>query len=163
MKTDCIFCQIANRQAPSHILWEDDTHMAILSIYPNTPGFSVVLSKRHRPSYIFELEDQEIADLMKAARHVAKMLDAAFDDVGRTGCMMEGFGVDHAHVKLFPMHGTKGSWRQRNSDMKKYFEQYEGYISSHDCARADDAELAKLAQHIRKHDTLIRSGHTEHP
>lgn len=31
----------------------------------------------------------------------------------------------------------------------KYFEQYEGYISSHDYKRANDAALAALARHIR--------------
>ncbi|MFK7461771.1 HIT family protein, partial [Pseudomonas sp. Env-10] len=36
---DCIFCSIARRTAPCHLLWEDQTHMAFLSIFPNTPGF----------------------------------------------------------------------------------------------------------------------------
>lgn len=62
----------------------------------------------------------------------------------------EGFGVDHIHAKLFPMHGTKDSvWKPRKSNIDKYFEQYEGYISSHDHKRADDSELAKLAKKIK--------------
>jgi diadenosine tetraphosphate (Ap4A) HIT family hydrolase len=48
---DCIFCSIVRKTSPAHILWEDDNHMAFLSIFPNTPGFSVVIPKRHyRPS-----------------------------------------------------------------------------------------------------------------
>ena len=71
-------------------------------------------------------------------------------DVGRTGLLFEGFGVDHVHAKLFPMHGTKdmAKWQPIASHHKKYFEQYEGYISSHDCEREDDEVLAKLAQKI---------------
>jgi len=77
-------------------------------------------------------------------------LDSAFDDVGRTGVMFEGFGVNHIHAKLFPMHGTKSDeWKKHVSHVSKYFERYEGYISSHDCERADDAKLAELAHRIR--------------
>lgn len=40
---DCIFCSIVRKTSPAHILWEDDNHMAFLSIFSNTPGFSVVI------------------------------------------------------------------------------------------------------------------------
>ena len=65
--------------------------------------------------------------------------------------IFEGFGVDHVHAKLFPMHGTAQlqEWRPLNASLDKYFEHYEGYISSHDYQRADDGELAALAQEIR--------------
>ena len=29
------------RQAPAHVVWEDDRHLAFLSIFPNTEGFTV--------------------------------------------------------------------------------------------------------------------------
>ena len=78
---------------------------------------------------------------------VAKILDAKLEDVGRTGAIFEGFGVDHAHIKLFPMHGTaRNNCKPIHSSIDKYFEQYEGYISSHDHKRADDSNLAELAK-----------------
>jgi len=123
--------------------------MAFLSIFPNTPGFSVVVTKEHRPSYVFELDDESFLGLMRASRATALRLDNAFEDVGRTGCMIEGFGIDHAHVKLFPMHGTTGPWRQIKSNNPRFFLSYEGFISSHDCHRADDRELAELARRIQ--------------
>jgi hypothetical protein len=65
--------------------------------------------------------------------------------------IFEGFGVDHVHAKLFPMHGTAElqEWRQMNSDVDKYFDEYEGYISSHDGELADADALAHLADSIR--------------
>ena len=36
------------------------------------------------------------------------------------------------------------------SNVVKYFDRYEGYISSHDYERADDAKLAALAKKIRE-------------
>lgn len=148
--TDCIFCKIVKGELPSHKIWEDDKHLAFLSIFPNTEGFSVVVTKEHYPSYAFDLLDDVLSGLVLATKKVGKLLDSKLDDVGRTGMIFEGFAVDHVHAKLFPMHGTKmKDWRPLKSDMHKYFEKYEGYISSHDYKRADDAKLAELAKKIR--------------
>lgn len=81
---------------------------------------------------------------------MGKLLDEKLDDVGRTGLIMEGFGVDHTHVKLFPMHGTSDlkTWKPFLSKQVKYFEKYEGYISSHDCDRASDEKLTEVVNKI---------------
>lgn len=148
--TNCIFCKIVNGEAPAHRIWEDDKHIAFLSIFPNTEGFSVVITKEHYSSYVFDLPEEVLTGLMRAVRETAKLLDTKLHDVGRTGLMFEGFGVDHIHAKLFPMHGTKmPDWKPIHSSMDKYFAKYEGYISSHDSKRADDIELGELAKKLR--------------
>ncbi len=121
--------------------------MAFLSRNPNTEGFSVVITKEHYPSYAFDLPDQVLADLVLATKKVAKLIDSKLDDVSKTGMIFEGFGVNHIHAKLFPMHGTKnmGEWKPIKSNLDKYFGQYEGYISSHDHKPVSDEELAKVA------------------
>ncbi len=147
---DCIFCKIARGEAPAHKIWEDGRHLAFLSIFPNTEGFSVVITKEHYPSYAFELPEDVLVGLMRAVKGTARLLDRGFEDVGRTGMIFEGFGVDHIHAKLFPMHGTKMSgWKAVNSNVDKYFDKYEGYISSHDYKRADDIVLGELAERLR--------------
>jgi diadenosine tetraphosphate (Ap4A) HIT family hydrolase len=125
--------------------------LAFLSIFPNTQGFSVVITKQHYPSYAFRLPDDVLQNLVIAVKTVALLLDEKLADVGRTGMIFEGFGVDHVHAKLFPMHGTAHmkEWRPLKTNQDKYFEHYEGYISSHDYQRADDQELAALAKKIR--------------
>jgi histidine triad (HIT) family protein len=147
---DCIFCKIVKGEIPSHKIWEDDEHLAFLSIFPNTEGFTVVVTKKHYSSYAFDATDEVLKELVLAAKKVGKLIDAKLPDVGRTGMIFEGFGVDHLHAKLFPMHGTKmKEWKPVHSDVDKYFDRYEGYISSHDYKRADDAKLAELAKKIR--------------
>jgi diadenosine tetraphosphate (Ap4A) HIT family hydrolase len=148
---DCLFCKIAAGEVPSHKIWEDDAHLAFLSIFPNTEGVSVVIPKAHYPSYAFALPDDALSALMLATKKTANLLDRALPDVGRTAMVFEGFGVDHVHAKLYPMHGTADMerWKPIESSVPKYFEQYEGYISSHDYERADDAALAELAAKIR--------------
>lgn len=153
MRHDCVFCQIVLGDAPSHGVWEDERHIAFLWIFPNTEGATVVATKRHRPSYVAELPPNEYLDLHRAVQQVARLLDAAFADVGRTGIVYEGFGVDHAHAKLFPMHGTADAqgpqWRRVTSTRDGFFDRYEGYLSSHDHLRADDEWLSRIAARIR--------------
>ena len=147
----CVFCNIVNGVLPCHKIWEDDEHLAFLSIFPNTKGFSVVITKEHISSYAFEQEDKVLTKLILAIKSVALLLDESLAGVGRTGMFFEGYGIDHLHSKLFPMHGTgnKSDFKNIESKLNKYFYTYEGYISSHDCHRADDEELKQLASKIR--------------
>jgi diadenosine tetraphosphate (Ap4A) HIT family hydrolase len=150
----CLFCAIAAGEIPSHQVWEDARHLAFLTIFPNTEAFTVVITKEHCPSYAFANDDDVLAGLVLAAKQVGRLIDKAYaGDVGRTGMMLEGFGVDHLHAKLFPMHGTAraaAEWEQINSAHPEiYFDRYQGYISSHDGRRADDAWLAQVAAKIR--------------
>jgi diadenosine tetraphosphate (Ap4A) HIT family hydrolase len=153
-KTECIFCSIVAGKAPAHTIWEDEKHLAFLSIFPNTEGFSVVIPKHHYPSYAFDMPNHALKELIVAVKTVAKLLDRSLKDVGRTGMIFEGFGVDHVHAKLVPMHGTRNlkEWKPIKSNVNKYFEQYEGYLSSHDYVRADDTKLAALAASIKRNN-----------
>lgn len=155
---DCVFCEIVKGKVPAHKIWEDAKHLAILSIFPNTPGFTVVLTKEHKPSYAFNNDNEVLTGLVLASKKVAKLLDAAFEDVGRTGMFFEGFGVDHLHSKLFPMHGTADmkKWKAIHSSKKEFFEKYPGYLSSHDADRADDSKLAQMAERIQETAKKLR-------
>lgn len=147
----CIFCDIVAGRAPAHRIWEDESHLAFLSIFPNTEGFSVVIPKAHHGSYAFEQEDAVLRELIVATKQVARRLDRTLEGVARCGMFFEGYGVDHLHAKLFPMHGTgdDAAFKPVESRVDKYFDVYEGYLSSHDYRRADDTELAALAARIR--------------
>jgi len=152
MANQCIFCAIVKGLAPAHKIWEDENHLAFLSIFPNTLGFTVVIPKQHYGSYAFEQNDQVLADLVLATKKVAQILDGYFPDVSRCGMFFEGFGVDHLHSKLFPMHGTGDleNWQMIESEnFNKYFDKYPGYLSSNNSDRADDQMLSDLAAKIR--------------
>lgn len=150
--TDCIFCKIVAGEIPCHKVWEDSKHLAFLSIFPNTKGFTVVIPKEHYSSYAFDLPNDVLSELVFAAKTVGKLIDSKLSDVGRTGMIFEGFGVDHVHAKLIPMHGTANmaEWKPIKSNMTETFETYPGYLSTHDAQRADDSELAELAKTIRE-------------
>ena len=149
----CIFCEIArgNFETPG-IFWQNDEHMAFLSIDPNTEGFTCVIPKEHYGSDIMKMPDDSLQKLILASKHVAGVLENYFEDTGRVGVIMEGTGIDHAHVKLVPMHGTenlrKGEWKQVLSEKEFWFEKYEGWICSGGGPKADPKKLQLLAQKL---------------
>jgi len=154
MDKDCIFCQIVAGKVSAHTIWENEDHIAFLSIFPNTKGFTVVATKAHHDSYAFAADDQVLSKLIVATKKVAQLLDSYFEDVARCGMFFEGWGVDHLHTKLFPMHGTGDvkHWQMIESKkIRTYFETYPGYLSSNDSHRADDTQLAALAKNLREH------------
>lgn len=147
----CLFCKIVSKEVPSHNVWEDEKHLAFLTIFPNTEGATVVIPKEHYQSYPFELPDEVLSALIIAAKKTAKVLDTGFSDVARTALVFEGMAVNHVHAKLYPLHGTKteGGWKPMHSGRDEYFETYPGFVSSHDAPRADDAKLEALAKRLR--------------
>lgn len=151
----CIFCEIikGNIQTPG-IFWQDDEFIAWLSIDPNTKGFTCVVPKKHFGSDVLKMPDDILKKFIVASKKVAGILENHFEDVGRVGLMMEGTGIDHAHIKLVPLHGTenlkKGIWKQFLSGKEFWFDKYEGWISSGSGPMADPEELKKLASELKK-------------
>jgi len=149
----CIFCEIVAGRIPAPSFWEDDEFLSFLSIDPNTPGFSCVIPKEHFGSDVLKMPDAVLQRFIIAAKETANVLEGFYPDVGRVGVIMEGTGIDHAHIKLVPMHGTghmkKGEWRQYLSGKEHWFDAYEGWISSAGGPRADTEELSLLAQRLR--------------
>jgi diadenosine tetraphosphate (Ap4A) HIT family hydrolase len=151
----CIFCEIiAGRIKTSGIFWQDHEFMAWLAIDPNTPGFTCVAPKQHYGSDVLKMPDDVLQRFIIASKKVAGILENYFNDVGRVGLIMEGTGIDHAHIKLVPMHGTenlkKGVWQQTLSGTEFWFDTYEGWISSSSGPMADPEELQKLASELIK-------------
>jgi len=151
----CFFCEIAaGRLKTPGLFWENEEFMAWLAIDPNTKGFSCVIPKQHYGSDVLKMPDDVLQRFIVGAKQVAGILENYFDDVGRVGLIMEGTGIDHAHIKLIPMHGTehlkKGEWKQFLIQDEIWFDKYEGFISSGGGPMADPEELKKLAADIIK-------------
>ncbi len=149
----CVFCDIVAKNDLDVIFWQDDNHVAVLSIDPNTEGFSLVVPKKHHGSDILKMPDIELQNFILAAKNVAEVLENYYQDVGRVGLIMEGTGIDHAHIKLVPMHGTEymkqGEWRQCLSNVEHWFDTYEGWLSSAGGPMADREQLLKISKKIR--------------
>jgi histidine triad (HIT) family protein len=53
--------------------------------------------------YIFDLEPDELTELNRFAQKVAKGMDEALEPI-RTGIIVEGMEVPHAHIHLIPIY-----------------------------------------------------------
>src|SRR3989338_6930221 len=155
----CIFCEIAvgNIKTPG-LFWQDEEFMAWLAIDSDTEGFSYVNPRQNFRNDVLKMPDDVLQRFIIASKKVASILENYFDDVGRVGLMMEGTGVDHAHIKLVPLHGTEnlksGVWKQVLSGKEFWFDKYDGWISSGSGPMADPEELKKLASGITKKQNL---------
>jgi len=149
----CIFCEIVYGNIPVASFWEDNNNLAFLSIDPNTLGFSVIIPKKHFGSDVLKMPDEDLKEFILVTKRVAKILENYYEDVGRVGLIMEGTGIDHAHIKLVPMHGTEhmknNEWKQYISEKDQWFDKYEGWISSAGGPLADKEKLIELAKNIR--------------
>lgn len=151
----CVFCEIvAGRIESNNIFWENADFLAFLSIDPNTLGFSCVIPKHHFDSDVLKMPDDVLQPFILAAKRVASILENYFDDVGRVGVIMEGTGINHAHIKLVPLHGTenlkRGKWHQVLSGKEFWFDKYEGWISSGGGPMANPETLRDLARELKQ-------------
>ncbi len=106
---NCIFCKIIAWEIPSVKIREDDDFVAILDAFPNRKGMTLVLSKDHYSSDVFELDDDFLAKYIKASKKVVQLLKKWLD-VQRIWMVVEWLEVNHAHIKLYPFYN--GMWFQ---------------------------------------------------
>ena len=140
---NCIFCKIVKGEIPSFKIYEDKDFIAILDLFPNTKGIALVLTKEHFDSYATDMEDDIYAKFFLSAKKISKLLDERLN-VKRTALVMEGMGINHAHIKLYPLHGLDSSFKEILSKDNVYFEEYQGYITTQLGPKASDEELTRL-------------------
>ena len=96
-----IFSKIAAGEIPSYKCAEDDKFYAFLDINPLVKGHTLVIPRRE-VDYIFDMDDDEIAEFQVFAKKVAKAIRAAFP-CKKVAQVVLGLEVPHAHIHLIPM------------------------------------------------------------
>jgi histidine triad (HIT) family protein len=148
---DCIFCLIASGQIPAAKIWEDDNFLAFLDNRPNTKGMTLVISKEHHDSYVFKMDQEKYQQFFLAAKKVANLLERALT-VPRVIMVMEGLGVNHAHLKLYPVYGLRHDSEAIESQEKVFFKEFPGYATTISGPLVKLEKLEELASEIRKHN-----------
>lgn len=146
--TDCIFCKIIKDEIPSVKIWEDKNFIAILDAFPNTKGMALVMPKKHYDSDAIEMNDRIYKDFFSAAKKVAKILKKGLG-VNRVALVMEGMGVNHAHIKLYPLHGVGKNWKPVWAEEKIFLKKYQGHLTTQLGPQANIKELQKIANLIK--------------
>ncbi|PWY95611.1 HIT-like protein [Aspergillus sclerotioniger CBS 115572] len=142
-----LFARIIRGELPQWRIWEDEHHVAFLTPFPNTPGFTVLVPRAHLSSDIFALEEGAFERLMRAAYCVGRVLVQAFG-LETCGMVFEGFEIDYAHVKLIPVRGDGDG---DSGEREVFHETYPGYVSSLPGPSVEDrGELVRMAGEIRR-------------
>ena len=100
-----IFAKIAAGEIPSYKCAENEKFYAFLDINPLVKGHTLVISRREE-DYIFDLDDNELAEMTVFAKKVARAIKTVFP-CRKVGMAVLGLEVPHAHIHLVPMRSEK--------------------------------------------------------
>ena len=125
-----IFAKIAAGEIPSYKCAESEKFYAFLDINPLVKGHTLVIPRRE-VDYIFDLSDEELAEMTAFAKKVAAAIKRAFPCI-KVGMAVLGLEVPHAHIHLVPMNSEK--------DM----------LFSNPKLKLSDEEFKEIAESIRK-------------
>lgn len=102
-----IFSRIVAGEIPCYKVAENDKFFAFLDINPLVKGHTLVIPKQE-VDYIFDLSDEDLAQMQLFAKKVATAIKEAFPCL-KVGQAVIGLEVPHAHIHLIPI--------QKESDM----------------------------------------------
>ena len=97
-----LFTRIVNGEIPCYKVAEDDQFLAFLDIMPLRKGHVLVIPKVE-VDFIFDLEDEMLADMIVFTKKVAKSIQREFP-CKKVGMTVIGLEVPHAHIHLIPIN-----------------------------------------------------------
>ena len=127
-----IFAKILKGELPCHRVYEDETALVMMDIFPQSKGHTLVIPKAQSRN-LLDAEPATLSAVMPLVQRVARAVQTATQADGiRLAQFNEapaGQTVFHLHFHLIPA--------------------YEGVaLGAHASGRADDSELAQLAKDI---------------
>lgn len=109
-----IFSKIAAGDIPSYKCAENEKFYAFLDINPVAKAHTLVIPRKE-VDYIFDMEDDDLAEFQLFAKKVARALKTAFP-CKKVAQIVLGLEVNHAHIHLIPMNS------EGDVDFKKHIE-----------------------------------------
>ena len=105
MNEDCIFCQIIEKRIPSKIVFEDESSLAFLDIFPISNGHTIIVPKKHYRN-LEDIPEQELADIYKIVKKVAVLIHNKLKIDGynilQNNFESAGQEINHFHVHVIP-------------------------------------------------------------
>ncbi|KAM7394635.1 hypothetical protein PAMP_021423 [Pampus punctatissimus] len=141
-----LFSRIVRGEEQQWRLWDDEGHVAFLTPFPNSPGFTVLVPRRPLTSDIFRLEKEDYERLVLATRKVSQLLEDGLSASG-VGLIFEGFEIDYAHAKLIPLLSPSSSGEggdKTEPPPPQFYHTYPGYVTSEDGPEASLESLKEV-------------------
>jgi histidine triad (HIT) family protein len=99
-----IFEKVVAGEIPSYKVAETNDFLAFLDVFPLKEGHTLVIPKK-AVDYIFDLEDDTLAELNVFAKKVAKAIELVVP-CKRIGVAVIGLEVPHTHIHLVPIESV---------------------------------------------------------
>ncbi len=98
-------CQFCSAEIENQVFLGTESLMAVYNIAPILPGHSMVIPRRHVET-IFDLNEDELAELFRFSRKTTDLLMKVFDCEGFDWSLQEseaaGQSVAHLHLHIIP-------------------------------------------------------------
>jgi histidine triad (HIT) family protein len=114
---DCLFCDIIKRKQDAYVVFEDDSHIAIMDRYPIQKGHCLVMPKLHHEK-ILDMSDDQVGQLFSRVPVVARGILAATGadgfNIGQNNGKSANQIIPHVHVHVIPRyHKVGNTWARR--------------------------------------------------
>jgi len=129
MNSDCIFCKIVKGEIPAFKIFEDKRFLAFMDINPINDGQVVLIPKQHI-EYFFDIQEPIYSEIFQVVKKLSEPIRKAMN-AQKTTIAIEGFEIDHAHIKIIPANS--------GTDLER--------TNAH---KADLKELEKQAEAIKR-------------
>jgi histidine triad (HIT) family protein len=141
--SECVFCQIIQKQLSANVVYEDEQVVVFLSNHPVNEGHTLVVPKRHYLN-IYEISEDEAAYLFMIVKRVAHAVKDSVEAEGirivQNNGEAAGQVVFHLHVHVIPMKPQEG------------FSHGKAYRSASNSRSADELEIDanKIRQFLQR-------------
>lgn len=122
-----IFSKILAGEIPCYKIAENEQFLSFLDVSPVATGHALVIPKTE-VDYIFDMEDDHLAEMHVFAKKVAKALKTVVP-CKKIGVAVVGLEVPHAHIHLIPMN-TIGDMNFTGERIKLSQEEFEKLASA---------------------------------
>ena len=134
--TDCLFCKIIAGEIPCTKIYEDDTLLAFLDIYPTNIGHTLVIPKVHHIN-LYETPDETLAHMISVVKKLSITIKSALSadgiNIEINNDSSAGQIIFHTHIHIVPRFEGDGF---------KHWKGARGY---------NEGEMEEVAQMIQNH------------
>jgi histidine triad (HIT) family protein len=131
---NCLFCNIILGKGSAHVVYQDETHIAIMDKYPIQRGHVLVIPKEHHER-IIDMPRESVSELFARVPMIAKgvLLATGADgfNIGNNNGKAANQIIPHVHVHIIPRYQMPGNpWKSRTIANEKELEELASKIKN---------------------------------
>ena len=102
---ECLFCNIGKNKIESLCLYEDEIVKVILDAFPNKPGHTLIIPKKHYKD-LDDINMDTLSHILKIAKEIKPLLEKALNPESIVLIQNNGEAekIKHFHLHLLPYY-----------------------------------------------------------